>query len=234
VKRIQYFKDFGIVFVKQYQNSEMKFYILFLLCISFLTSCLAIKTTPANKSIIGKKIEYGVASWYGPGFHGKKTANGETFDMNALTAAHRTLPFNTLVKVVNVKNGLSVTVRINDRGPYAKNRVIDLSKRAAEKLKMIESGTATIELILLKSDREISKKLTTPHYAIQIGSYASKSSALRKQNEVKDSRIEEVFIEGQLIHRVYVGLFTEEEEAHKMNKIMASEGIQGFVKQIEN
>ncbi|MEQ6119032.1 septal ring lytic transglycosylase RlpA family protein [Reichenbachiella sp. MALMAid0571] len=212
----------------------MKYYLPFLLCLSFLTSCSAVKTVPANKAIIGKKIESGIASWYGPGFHGKKTANGETFDMNALTAAHRTLPFNTLVKVVNLNNGLSVTVRINDRGPYAKNRVIDLSKKAAGKLRMIESGTANIELILLKSDREISKKLTTPHYAIQIGSYASKSSAIRKQSEVKGARIEEVFIEGQLIHRVYVGLFTDEKEAHKMNKIMASEGIQGFVKQIEN
>lgn len=79
---------------------------------------------------VGQTIEKGVASWYGPNFHGKLTANGEKYDMYGLTAAHRTLPFNTIVKVKNMDNGESVKVRINDRGPYAKNRIIDLSKKS--------------------------------------------------------------------------------------------------------
>ncbi|MDP4006933.1 septal ring lytic transglycosylase RlpA family protein [Methylobacterium sp. NEAU K] len=74
----------------------------------------------------------GVASWYGPGFHGRKTSNGERFDMNALTAAHRTLPLGTQVRVTNTRNGRSVVVRINDRGPYAGRCVIDLSKASAQ------------------------------------------------------------------------------------------------------
>lgn len=74
----------------------------------------------------------GVASWYGPGFHGRRTANGERFDMNALTAAHRTLPLGTQVRVTNTRNGQSVVVRINDRGPYVGHRVIDLSKASAQ------------------------------------------------------------------------------------------------------
>ncbi|HMO30263.1 septal ring lytic transglycosylase RlpA family protein [Enterovirga sp.] len=79
-------------------------------------------------------INAGIASWYGPGFHGRKTASGERFDQNDLTAAHRTLPFGTRVRVVDEKTGRSVIVRINDRGPFAHGRVIDLSKGAAQAL----------------------------------------------------------------------------------------------------
>ena len=79
-----------------------------------------------------KPLQKGVASWYGPGFHGKKTANGERFNTNDLTAAHKTLPFGTQLRVTNERTGKSVVVRINDRGPYAHGRVIDLSKAAAE------------------------------------------------------------------------------------------------------
>lgn len=87
----------------------------------------------------------GVASWYGPGFHGRQSASGEIFDQNALTAAHRTLPFGTLVRVTNLNNGASVTVRITDRGPFGGGRVIDLSAGAARAIGMIQSGVATIQ-----------------------------------------------------------------------------------------
>lgn len=98
----------------------------------------------------GAKRVTGVASYYGPGFHGKKTANGERFNMNALTAAHRTLPFGTRVRVTNLDNGRSVVVRINDRGPFAKGRIIDLSKVAAKRIGMIQSGTARVRLEVLR------------------------------------------------------------------------------------
>lgn len=87
----------------------------------------------------------GIASWYGPGFHGRKTANGERFDQNAMTAAHRTLPFGTRVKVVDEKSGRSIIVRINDRGPYAHGRVIDLSKAAAQALGV--NGLAKVRVV---------------------------------------------------------------------------------------
>ena len=98
-----------------------------------------------------KKIDLGTgeASWYGPGFNGNKTANGEKYDMNSLTAAHRFLQFNSLVKVSNLSNNLSVTVRINDRGPYHKNRIIDLSKAAAKKIGLIKSGVAKVRIELV-------------------------------------------------------------------------------------
>jgi rare lipoprotein A (peptidoglycan hydrolase) len=97
-------------------------------------------------SPIGTHAVEGRASWYGPKFSGRKTANGEIFDPNQLTAAHKTLPFGTLVRVYNLDNGASVVVRINDRGPFKPGRVIDLSKAAAENLKMIASGTAHVRL----------------------------------------------------------------------------------------
>jgi rare lipoprotein A len=91
-------------------------------------------------------IETGVAVWYGPGFRGKKTASGERFDKNKCTAAHKTLPFNSLVKVTNLDNGLSVVVRINDRGPFGKNYCIDLSQAAAQRIGLDISGMANVRI----------------------------------------------------------------------------------------
>ncbi|QCD48592.1 rare lipoprotein A [Campylobacter showae] len=88
----------------------------------------------------------GIASWYGPDFHGKKTSNGETYDMHAMTAAHKTLPMNTMVRVTNIKNGKNIIVRINDRGPFVAGRVIDLSKTGAVKLDVFNAGTAPVLL----------------------------------------------------------------------------------------
>ncbi len=94
-------------------------------------------------------VERGMASWYGPGFAGRLTANGEIFDPSQLTAAHKTLPFNTLVRVVNEDNGRSVVVRINDRGPFKPGRVIDLSRAGAEAVGMVGSGVARVRLEVL-------------------------------------------------------------------------------------
>ncbi len=92
----------------------------------------------------------GEASWYGPGFNGKKTASGEIFDMNKLTAAHRKLPFGTKVRVTNLNNNKSVIVRINDRGPYKKGRIIDLSRKAAVQIGLAKSGIAPVKIEVLK------------------------------------------------------------------------------------
>jgi rare lipoprotein A len=100
-------------------------------------------------SQIPRYDEVGIASWYGPGFHGKTTANGELYDMYAYTAAHKTLPFGTVVKVVDLRTGRSVVVRINDRGPFVPGRIIDLSYAAALELGIVERGTAEVGLIIL-------------------------------------------------------------------------------------
>lgn len=91
-------------------------------------------------------VTYGVASWYGPGFHGGTTAGGEVFDQYALTAAHRSLPFGSRVRVTNLQTGQSIVVRINDRGPWVSGRVIDLSRRAAEAIGLLSKGTAKVKL----------------------------------------------------------------------------------------
>lgn len=91
-----------------------------------------------------------MASWYGPGFHGNLTANGERYNMNGISAAHKTLPFGTVVRVTNLNNGRTIDVRINDRGPFVKNRVIDLSKGAAQKIDMIRDGVVPVRLQILK------------------------------------------------------------------------------------
>jgi len=91
----------------------------------------------------------GIASWYGPGFNGKQTASGERFDKDHLTAAHRTLPFGSVVRVKNLHNGRSVDVRINDRGPFVKGRIIDLSQAAARQIDLIDRGVGEVELRVL-------------------------------------------------------------------------------------
>ena len=97
-------------------------------------------------------VETGVASWYGPGFHGKSTANGERYDQADRTAAHRTLQMPSIVRVTNLSNGLSTVVRINDRGPYASNRVIDLSRTAAQELDVVRNGTARVRIEQLQAE----------------------------------------------------------------------------------
>ena len=96
--------------------------------------------------------ETGIASWYGPNFHGKSTANGETFDQNALTGAHRTLPMPTMVRVTNLENGRSIKVRINDRGPFKNGRIIDLSRRAADLLGFRREGTAKVLVEIVEDE----------------------------------------------------------------------------------
>ncbi|MHA7818671.1 MAG: septal ring lytic transglycosylase RlpA family protein [Erythrobacter sp.] len=104
---------------------------------------------PLEQEQILRSLGTGVASYYGRRFHGRRTANGERFDMRAMTAAHRTLPFGSMVRVTNPRNGQSVTVRINDRGPFSRGRTIDLSRAAAEQIGLIRRGHGTVELELL-------------------------------------------------------------------------------------
>ena len=186
--------------------------------------------------VSGKKIEEGVASWYGPNFHGNLTANGETYDMYGLTAAHRTLPFNSVVKVKNLNNGNSVQVRINDRGPFAKNRIIDLSKKAAQELEMIGPGTAKVQLYLVKGDLANSRttNLKVASFTVQLASYAAKEKARNHAQKIPGSRIETVHLEDDTFYRVYYGTYVDKAKARKKQKQLQREGIVGYVKQIEN
>ncbi|MDZ7683040.1 MAG: septal ring lytic transglycosylase RlpA family protein [Fodinibius sp.] len=193
-------------------------------------------TSRAFSASKGQKIEEGMASWYGPNFHGKLTANGEKYDMYGLTAAHRTLPFNTVVKVKNLDNGESVQVRINDRGPYAKNRIIDLSKKAANKINMLGPGTARVSLILMEGDLENARNsnLKVPTYTVQLASFSDETKAFAHSREIRGSRVEKVQFDGQTVYRVYYGNYVDKDNARTQQRKLARRGYDGYVKQIQN
>jgi len=116
----------------------------------YVLSSIALVGVAVALSLFGPYYETGIASWYGPGFDGNYTANGEIYDMNGISAAHKTLPFGTVVRVVELSSGRSVVVRINDRGPFIDGRIIDLSKGAAAELGIVEKGITKVGLRILR------------------------------------------------------------------------------------
>jgi len=122
----------------------------------------------------------GYASWYGPYFQGRATADGEVFNTNKFTAAHKSLPFGSIVKVTNLENNLSVVVRINDRGPYFGNRIIDLTHAAAQALDMIGPGVAKVRIEVLHRQQEISLR------TIQVAAFGLRNNAVQVELQLKD------------------------------------------------
>lgn len=163
-----------------------------------------------GRGTTGVTLERGVASWYGPGFHGRRTASGERYDMHALTAAHPKLPFGTLLEVRNVATGASVRVRVNDRGPFAKNRIIDLSKAAAAAIGMIGPGTALVELVA------VGRVPIGPRgYAVQVGAFQDEGRARSLADSLcRDFPRVEVRSDDAW-HRVQVGAFTDRASAEE-------------------
>lgn len=170
----------------------------------------------------------GTASWYGPNFHGKKTSNGETYNMYALTAAHKTLPMNTMVKVTSLKNGKTTTVRINDRGPFVAGRVIDLSKAAATEIAMIADGTAPVKLEIIgfygTVETQANKTPQTHTYTggnfmVQIGAFRRLAGAntykaqYDNTNGIYRTTVREYSLNGEPIYRVFLTGFRSEAEA---------------------
>jgi rare lipoprotein A len=161
--------------------------------------------------------EEGVASWYGKDFHGRRTSNGEVYDMYGRTAAHKTLPLGVYVKVTNLGNGREAIARINDRGPFVKNRIIDLSYTLAKELEIVAAGTAPVRVEAL-GFRETEagrvfwrqpKSYAVDHYAIQVGSFSIRSNADRLAAQMQSSHgaasVQEGWVAGKLFYRVRVG-----------------------------
>ncbi len=123
--------------------------LLTLLLAGSLVGCGSPHTQPVQTASPGQNVQRGKASWYGKPFHGRLTASGERFDMHAPTAAHKSLPFGTRVRVTNLDNGKHTVVRINDRGPFVKGRIIDLSYGAAKQIQMLQMGVARVKLEIL-------------------------------------------------------------------------------------
>jgi rare lipoprotein A len=134
--------------------------------------------------------EEGGASWYGPGFQGNKTANGEIFDTNKLTAAHKTLPFNTMVRVTNLENGKSVIVKINDRGPFVEGRIIDLSRKGAEELGMLNSGIAQVRLETVDPTVEATDNSGPLTVTIQVAAFSDLNNALQMKKKLIEAGYE--------------------------------------------
>lgn len=172
----------------------------------------------------------GVASWYGKKFHGRLTSNGEIYDMYGMTAAHKTLPLGVEVKVVNQRNGKSTVVRINDRGPFVAGRIIDLSYSAAQKLDVVEQGTAPVEIVALgypqrdgdKSIHAAPADYDAGSFALQVGAFSQSDNANRLAQQLKPrfGRAEVHFSNsgGRALYRVRVGDF------HSLRTAEASKG----------
>ena len=176
-----------------------------------------------------RSVQTGIASWYGPGFHGKRTANGETYNQYALTAAHRSLPLGTRVIVTNIESGQAVEVRINDRGPFVKGRIIDLSFAAAKSIGVYTPGTAPVRVEVLSAPTPRLSVL----YAVQVGAYtdADKASALK---HFLTKRFSPVYISllstGRFrYYQVRLGPFTARPHAEHQARFVAQAGLQGLV-----
>lgn len=178
-------------------------------------------------------LQEGEASWYGQGFDGKRTSSGEIYHAEDSTAAHRTLPFGTVVRVINVENGKEVNVRINDRGPYAEDRIIDLSRSAAEAIGMLDSGVARVRLELVEAGGEIPEDLDQELYTIQVGEYTTPLYAEKLADEIGEkARMEQVFQFGRTRYIVYYSYYESISSAQKDLANLQEEGYEGLVKQI--
>ena len=179
-----------------------------------------------------KKGEVGWASWYGAKFHGRRTASGEVYNMYQLTAAHKTLPLGTTVMVTHLKNGRSVMVTINDRGPFVRGRIIDLSYAAAHALRMVEEGVAKVRVEVLDKGPSPASSPKGP-FTVQVGSFISQPNAFRLMKELQriynDVYITELKTPENNYYRVRVGKFGTREEAYRFAMRLAQDGYAVFL-----
>jgi rare lipoprotein A len=179
-------------------------------------------------------VEEGNASWYGVPFHGRRASNGEIYDMNKLTAAHRTLPFDTLVRVTNLNNGKSTTVRITDRGPFVENRIIDLSLAAAREIESVGPGIVPVRLEVLTPGVDV----TGGFFTVQVGAFRDPSNAQRLRDRLTIS-YSPIFVQQYesadgLYYRVRVGRVAGEDAARQFGEqLRAREGFTPIVVRLD-
>jgi rare lipoprotein A len=196
----------------------------------------SVNRRPEASPGFGKPMQSGVASWYGPGFHGRRTASGERYNMNDLTAAHPTLPFGTRLEVRNVRTGQSVVVRVNDRGPFAKSRILDLSYAAAREAGVYGPGTAYVEIYPAPAEptppvayETVTASRVPSRYTVQVGAFSDAGRAVELHRQI--SRIyPEVFVHSDGIwNRVQVGLFKDRTQAESLRRELAVMGLTSVV-----
>jgi rare lipoprotein A len=208
-------------------KNHFKFFIVgtvcFILLMNFLIACASKRPIPVErrapppeqKTVIKEgapAVQYGIASWYGKDFHGKPTSSGEIYDMYQLTCAHNTFPLGTMVMVTHMENGKSVELKVNDRGPFVKDRIIDLSYAAAQIIGMYEKGTAYVKVETIGPVVEQVQRFT-----LQVGSFADEENALRLAEQLRKSfdnvQVTTMDTSTQKYHRVRIGQFETREEA---------------------
>jgi len=180
--------------------------------------------------------QLGIASWYGEDFHGKKTSSGETYDMYALTGAHKTLPLGTFVRVHNLENNRQVELRINDRGPFVRDRIIDLSYTAAKEIGIVGPGTARVEVVALATPavtdggtpRYEPVDLHAGNFTFQVGAFVNRENAerltIKLGQKYKNAHITVYDRGDQVFYRVRVGSFSTLEQAAAQEEILISDG----------
>ena len=180
----------------------------------------------------------GVASWYGPGFNGKRTANGEIYNQNHFTAAHRFLPMNTRIKVTNVLNGKTIVVRINDRGPYKKGRVLDVSKKVAYELGFLKAGTTPVKLDVVQYPKNYDPKLGLAPYkkvVVQLAVFTKKERAIHYKKYIGGRYHKLMFMvdepESGSFH-VVAGPYSQRSRAKSVSSSLSSDGIQNIVRSL--
>jgi rare lipoprotein A len=178
--------------------------------------------------------EEGNASWYGEPFNGRRASNGEIYDMYKLTAAHRTLPFDTMVRVTNLNNGKSTTVRITDRGPFVENRIIDLSLAAAREIDLVGPGVAQVRVEVLGNNVD----LTAGFFTVQVGAFKDHGNAERLRDRLSAS-YSPIFIQQYdgpdgTFYRVRVGKISGEDAAQQFSEqVRSREGFTPFVTRLD-
>jgi len=188
--------------------------------------------TPPAPAPVGYSEE-GNASWYGLPFNGRRASNGEIYDMNKLTAAHRTLPFETVVRVTNLNNGKTTTVRITDRGPFVDNRIIDLSQAAAREIESISPGVVPVRLEVLGNI-----DVRTGFFTVQVGAFRERANAERLRQRLSASYspifIQQIEAAQNSFYRVRVGKISGEEAAQQYaDQLRSKEGFTPFVVRLD-
>ena len=196
-------------------------------CISYSILLLSLLPSCSRGKVPVPYVQYGIASWYGKEFHGRRTANGEIYDMFQLTAAHNSAPLGIHAIVTNLDTGRSVRVRINDRGPFVGNRILDLSYAAARRLGMLETGLARVRIQFLP------ETLPPPAFVVQAGAYMEQRNAARAQRALA-ARYPQVWItiarEGaQTFYRVRLGTFSSRAAAERIAREIRALGYAAHV-----
>jgi rare lipoprotein A len=206
-------------------HATRAFLVLSLLLALLSVACSA-NRKPAPLPTAHAPLQRGTASWYGPTFQGHRTANGERYDMHRLTAAHPSLPFGTQVEVRNVRNGRSVKVRVNDRGPFSRKRIIDLSYAAAKEIGAVVSGTAMVELFLAPGESE---EPPPARYTVQVAAFSEEERAEALRKELNPMYPETVVTSDGIWSRVQVGVFDDRDQADSLRRELAAIGLSSIV-----